>query len=425
MNRNALYVHQLKRLNLLIKRIRNRNQFYTKRLTQAGLINGVESLEQFYERMPFTTKQDLINDHNSNPPYGTTLTYPVHEYNRYHQTSGTTSSPLRWLDTHESWNWVVENWKRVYEAAYVNRNSHIFFAFSFGPFLGFWSAMDAARQMGCLCIPGGGMSSEARVQSLIANRVEVLCCTPTYALRLADIANQMNVSDQLNISKVIVAGEPGGSIPSIRNRIENAWGENTRVFDHHGMTEIGPVSYECEEKPYVLHIIEWSYIAEVIHPDTFEPVSEGETGELVLTTLGRDASPILRYRTGDMVNPSWKGKPEFASDDIALVGGLIGRIDDMVIVRGVNVYPSMVDSVVRSIPSIAEYRVVVQSQHELTELEIEIELHRGSNIDSVANQLETEFRNAINLRVPITVVEPNSLPRFDMKAKRWIRIENE
>jgi phenylacetate-CoA ligase len=422
MERETRQRQQLLQLNRLLNQLNGHNSFYTRKLRMAGLCDGVDSLETFMRRMPFTTKQELIDDQQMHSPYGSNLTYPVEAYCRFHQTSGTTTAPMRWLDTRESWAWVVSNWVHIFRAAGVTSESRILFAFSFGPFLGFWSAHDAAQKMGCLCIAGGGMSSEARLQVLLDNQIDVMCCTPTYALRLADVARSQNFSlDACSLKKIIVAGEPGGSIPAIRNRIETAWGNGCRVFDHHGMTEVGPVSYECVDVPGVLHVNESAYLAEVLDAETLQPVGEGEVGELVLTTLGREASPLLRYRTGDMVKPSWKGKPEFASDDVALVGGLIGRYDDMMVIRGVNVFPSMVDAVIRSQNDIHEYRVNLVTKDSMVEMTIEIEVAEAAKQSEVVYDLETALCKSLHLRVPVMAVSEEALPRFEMKARRWIK----
>src|SRR5580700_4703139 len=252
--------------------------------------------------LPFTRKQELIDDQIAHPPYGSNLTYPLSRYTRFCQTSATTTgTPMRWLDTPENWDWMIGNWLRVYQSASVTAGDRIFFAFSFGPFAGFWIGFDAAVRLGCLAIPGGGMRSAARLRAILENSATVLCCTPTYAIRLAEVAAEENIDLAASrIRAVIVAGEPGGSVPATRAQISRLW-RGARVVDHHGMTEVGPVSYGCPARPDVLHVIADSYIAEIIDPLTLQPVPRGVTGELVLTNLGRLGSPLIRYRTGDIV----------------------------------------------------------------------------------------------------------------------------
>lgn len=422
--RLAIQQEQLEKLNHLIQALHGENRFYTSRLRAAGLERGVESLEEYFERMPFTTKQEIVEDQVDHPPHGTNLTFPLERYTRFNQTSGTTGAPLRWLDTPESWSWMVGNWERVFEAAGVNSSDHVFFAFSFGPFLGFWTSFDAALRRGCLALPGGGMSTGGRLRTLLDNQATVVCCTPTYAIRMGETARSegIHLADG-KVRALIVAGEPGGSIPSTRKRIEELW-PGSRVFDHHGMTEVGPVSFESPTHPGVLHVIESSFIAEVLHPETLSPVEPGGIGELVLTNLGRVGSPLLRYRTGDIVNPVWDGERVFRRPELALVGGILGRVDDMVIVRGVNVSPAALEDVIHSRGDVAEYRVEISTLRGLTEMRVVIEPD-GESIPGhdLRREIETALRTAFSLRIPVQVVPPGSLPRFEMKAQRWVRVE--
>jgi phenylacetate-CoA ligase len=351
--------------------------------------------------VPFTTKAELAADFAAHPPYGSNLTFPRSAYTRFCQTSGTTGKPLAILDTAESWDWMLANWARIYREAGVLPGQCIYFAFSFGPFLGFWTAFEAAAKYGALCIPGGGLSSAARLRAIAAHRPDVLCCTPTYALHLAEVAKQEGIT--AHVGRIIVAGEPGGSIASVRGRISAAW-NGAEVLDHYGMTEVGPVAFQKTGEPGALHIIEESYFAEVIDPQTLAPVADGGVGELVLTPLGRTAWPLLRYRTGDLV----------CRRGAMLEGGIIGRADDMVVVRGVNIYPSAVDAVVRSVLEIVEYRVTVTKRSEMTELSVEVE----TPDDTAASRLERALTDAFTLRIPVSRVA--ELPRFELKAKRWV-----
>jgi phenylacetate-CoA ligase len=264
----------------------------------------------------------------------------VERYVRCHQTSGTTTIPIRWLDTRESWDHIVENWLEIFAAAEVTGEDRFFFAFSFGPFLGFWSALDAVLRFGCFCFAGGSMTTLARLQAILDNRISVLCCTPTYAQHLGEVAREKGIDlAKSPLRLIIVAGESGGSIAATRKRIESSW-PKAKVFDHHGMTEVGPVSYQCPAQPGTLHVLETAYLAEVIDPASGREVQPGEAGELVLTTLDRIGSPLLRYRTGDLVKPHERVRCSCGRWDMALEGGILGRTDDMVVVRGVNVYPS-------------------------------------------------------------------------------------
>ena len=399
----------LDKLRALLATIAPANRFHAPRLALAGVDERIASLAEFSARHPFTTKAELVADQTAHPPYGTNFTHPLARYTHFCQTSGTTARPLVVLDTAESWAWMLGNWARIYRAGGVCEGDRIYFAFSFGPFLGFWTAFEAAARCGFLCIPGGGLGSAARLRAMIQHEANVLCCTPTYALHLAEVAAQEGIDlATAKVRKIFVAGEPGGSVASVRERISQSW-NGAQVLDHYGMTEVGPVAFQNDGEDSVLHIIEDSYFAEIVDPQTGAAVPAGQIGELVLTTLGRDACPLLRYRTGDLVQriPDARG--------FALAGGIIGRADDMVVVRGVNIYPSAVDAVVRAIPEIAEYRVAVQAQGALVEIALDIE-----TTDAAAPaKLEQALTAAFSLRIPARRVA--DLPRFELKAQRWIR----
>ncbi len=395
----------LSALRGLLVDLRDKNPFYMPRLRDVSPPMP-SSLADFASRYPLTSKAELVADAMAHPPYGTNRSEPLARFTRCHQTSGTTGQPLRWLDTPESWAAMTEDWWEVLRQAGLVPPDRVLFAFSFGPFLGFWLAFEAALKLGALCIPGGGMSSAQRVRVAEENSVTVLCCTPTYALHLGKAADEAGW-DKSSVRLLIVAGEPGGSIPSVRTRLTKAW-PMARVFDHHGMTEAGPVTYEDPRQPGHLVILERSFLAECIDPVSLQPVAEGRQGELVLTTLRRRASPLLRYRTGDLV------QMRRSASGLVLEGGILGRVDDMVVVRGVNVYPSAVEAVVREFPEVEEFQVTLDRTGILAEVDMEVEAS-----PSVAAALEARLLRDMGLRIPVRPAEPGTLPRFELKARRW------
>lgn len=408
---DALAAHQLAALRSLLRETVASNSFYGRKLAGVGCAAEPSSLADFSARFPFTTKAELVADQAAHPPYGSNLTYPLARYTRCHQTSGTTGSPLRWLDTAESWSRLTDDWVEVFRAAGVTASDRMLFAFSFGPFLGFWLAFEAGQRLGALCFAGGGMSSGVRLRLLLENECTVLCCTPTYALHLAEVAQREEFPwDRCRVRTLVVAGEPGGSQPSVRRRLAEAW-RGARIFDHHGMTETGPVTHEDPAAPGNLRILTQSFLAEIVAPESGTAVEPGTEGELVLTTLRRWGSPLIRYRTGDLV----RGAPE-PGPVRTLVGGILGRVDDMVIVRGVNVYPSAVDQLIREFADIAEYRVTYDTTDAMAELSVEVEASAAT-----AAALSHRLHDALALRVPVTGVERGSLPRFELKARRWRR----
>lgn len=405
----SVQLEQWRSLQLILAEVSERNPFQRRRFKQIG--GCPESLEDFVGRVPLSFKRELSEDQLAAAPYGSNLTYPVERYVHFCQTSGTTAKPLAVLDTVESWEWLLDNWQKGYALAGVTPGMSAYFAFSFGPFLGFWTAFEAGKRMGLRCLPGGGLSSVARLQALLHYRTEVLCCTPTYALHLAEVARNEGLSlEHAAVRKILVAGEPGGSLSAVRKQLTAAW-PGAEVIDHYGMTEVGPVAFAAQGEPEALRVLEDRYFAEILDPNTGQAVADNELGELVLTPLGRAAWPLFRYRTGDLVRPRRR------NGNLELVGGILGRTDDMVIVRGVNLYPSAVEQVVRSLSQIVEYRVRVERPGAMAQVSVEIETASGTQ---GAADLEKAFEKAFSLRIPVREVGSGTLPRFELKARRWV-----
>src|SRR5438552_7091788 len=408
-SRSLIEEHQLARLQIGLSRVLPHNRFYEEKLLLDRTSISLRSLEDL-TCFPFTTKQELVADQELHPLFGTNLTYPMNEYIRLHQTSGTTGRPLKTLDTQESWDWWADCWMSVYQAAGVTRDDIVFLAFSFGPFIGFWSAYEGAKRLGALTVPGGGMDSLQRLRAIQEIDATVLVCTPSYALHLAEVAQEHGLDMRLsNVRITIHAGEPGASIPATRERIQSTW--NAQVYDHAGMTEMGAFGFACAEQQG-LHVNESEFIAEILDSNTNQPVHEGQIGELILTNLGRWGSPAIRYRTGDLVR---HGGYSCACGRtfLHLPGGVLGRVDDMLIVRGVNVYPSALADVLHRFPQVTEYRVIVTREGSMDEIGLQVECP-----DGLVSVIQQELHFALNLRIPLERVELGSLPRFELQATR-------
>lgn len=418
LERPALEQLQAERLRALLDVLPG-NAFYRRKFADAGLdVATVRTLADL-ARLPFTTKDELLASQDAYPPYGENLTYPRPRYCRLHQTSGTAGKPLRWLDTSESWSWLLGCWDTVFDMVGIRPDDRLFFPFSFGPFLGFWTAFAAATRRGLLCLPGGGMSSVARLRFLLENAATVVLCTPTYALHLAEVARAEGVDLSVSgVRSLIVAGEPGGSIPTTRARIEAAW--NARVFDHSGLTEVGPVAIECRENPAGLHILEDRYLAEVIDWTSGRPATPGNLGELILTNLGRWGSPVIRYRTGDLVCVDPRSCP-CGRTFVRLEGGIRGRTDDMIHLRGNNFHPSALEAVIRRFPEVVEYRVEVSEAEALAALRVEVEPVAAGGGPELAERVSRAIRDELLFRAEVLAVAPGSLPRFEMKARRIVK----
>ena len=387
------------------------NRFYAEKLADVRL--PLESLDQLDE-LPFTFKDELqesSTDSLNEGDYAANLTYPLDHYVHYHRTSGTRGRPLVVLDTLDDWNWWIDVWQFVLDVAELGPHDRALMAFSFGPFIGFWTAYDAVAARGCLVIPTGGLSSTARLDMARTSKASVMFCTPSYALHLAEVAaeHQIEVAS-LDVRRIVVAGEPGGSVPAIRSRIERAW--NAQVVDHSGASEVGPWGYSALDGSG-LHVVETEFLAEFLSVETGQAAADGELAELVLTTLGRYGSPVIRYRTGDLVRPTWNA--DGGNRFVLLPGGVLGRTDDMMIIRGVNIFPGSVEQIIHGFPEIVEYRMTAHTVKEMDALTIEIE----DRLDAPLRVAE-ELRLRLGLRVAVKAVPLGTLPRFEGKGKRFV-----
>lgn len=428
-DRSQLQAYQLQRLNALLARVLPENAFYRERYGRERIV--LHSLEALSE-LPCMSKSDWIGAEPSG--IAAHHTYPQAVYSRYHRTSGTRGRPMVLLDTEHDWEWWIATWQYVLDACDITAADRVLMAFSFGPFIGFWSAHDACLHRRCMVIPSGGMSTAARIDLIHASQPTVLFSTPSYAIHLGQEAERRGKSlRDSSVRCVFVAGEPGGSVPSVRATIEALYG--ARVMDHAGATEIGPWGFS-DTAGESLHVIESEFIAEYL-PVGADPslaslqpmagdaprsphIDAAPLMELVLTSLGRTGAPVLRYRTGDLVRPKWHdaafsspGKANGHSNFVRLLGGVVGRVDDMLVVRGVNVFPSSIDAIVREFPSVGEYRLTVQKQGALDELRLEVE-DREHSPDRIAERLLL----MLQLRVEVVDVPAGTLPTSEGKSRR-------
>jgi len=411
LDRGALAEHQLAKINDLLANILPANRFYADKL--ANCPKRLDHLDQLAD-FPLTEKGELIRE-GTDQPTPANLTWPVQQYVRYHQTSGTRGRPLPVYDTAADWQWWIDGWQYVLDAAEISSKDRALLAFSFGPFIGFWSAHDALIERGAMSIPGGGMNSLARLDLINRIGATALFCTPTYALHLVEVAeeNKINLA-HFEVSKIVVAGEPGGSVPATRERIEDAW--NARVTDHSGASEVGPWGVGNQEQTG-LHVLESEFIAEFLAVETGEPASEGELSHLILTALGRHGMPIIRYRTGDLVKPTWsqEGRNRF----VLLEGGVLGRADDMMVVRGVNIFPSSIEQILHSFPEVVEFRLTARKKGEMDEIVVEVEDHMQD-----PPRIAKELHLRLGLKVEVRLAPAMSLPRFEGKGTRFIDLRS-
>jgi phenylacetate-CoA ligase len=418
---------KLARLRGLLRTILPHNRFYEAKLGSAIAAHPLRSLDDL-AAWPCTTKEELVAAATDGRPGN--LTWSPDRYVRFHQTSGTHGRPLQAWDTASDWRWWMDCWRVVLDRGGVGPGDRVLVASSFGPYAGFWSGFDAVVGAGALAMPAGGLSSLARLELARRTAATVLVATPSYALHLAEVGLDAAIDTaRLPVRLVIVAGEPGGSMPAVRRRLAEAWG--AAVLDHAGATEVGPWGVGelhaagSGDRHHAdgaglpgLHVIEARFHPEFLDPGTGGPVTSGGLAELVLTTLGRAGAPVIRYRTGDLVRPVWPDDEAIAAGAcpwVRLDGGVLGRADDMLVIRGVNIFPGAVDDIVRGFPEVIEYRVTVATRESLDTMSLEIEDRLGD-----PSRVAREFQVRLGLKVDVEAVPIGSLPRFEGKGRRVV-----
>jgi phenylacetate-CoA ligase len=382
-------------------------------------IRGIDDIE----RLPFTTRDAWMECQAQTPPFGDMLARPEDSAIRYHTTSGTTGRvPLRVLDGRADWKWIAECWCYGFHAFGVRPSDRVFFAFSYGTFIGFWGAHYGCEKIGCLVLPSGNMTTPQRVGLIQDMRATVVCATPTYALRLAQEARDLSIDLPGGpVKRLILSGEPAGSIPATKRMIEEQWG--AKAADTAGMTEIGTIMmFECERQPGGAHVIEDHFIEEVIDPVTDRPVGYGERGERVVTSFGRGMIPLVRYRTRDLVVKVPHTRCSCGRTFDIYEGGILGRVDDMLLVRGTNVYPRAVEAIVREYPAVDEFQIYLHTAEGIRdEIVIRCEVRRGheEEWDAICRRLSKDLAGATEgLAFGVERVAAGTLPRFELKAKR-------
>jgi phenylacetate-CoA ligase len=401
-------VDQDGRLAELLELVLDRNPFQRGRVEGLGLSDP----PSLTELRPLT-KRDLVADQERHPPFGSNLTYPLERYTQLFQTSGTTAHPLRVLETAEDWSWWRARFAKTMSVAGLDSGERVALAFSFGPHVQFWAAKEGLQDMGAMGISLGGMGSVQRLQTIAEVEATTLWCTPTYALHLLEVAVEQRLESALeSIGRVLCTGEPGGSLPGVRSRIEQGFG--AVCIDHAGLTEAGPFGDPCPDG-HGLHVDEREFVCEILD-ENLEPTPQGERGELVITPLGLTGFPALRYRTGDSVIATNEQCPA-GHEGRWLPGGIVGRTDDMVVVRGMNVYPSAIEEAVRQFSSTGEFRITFYTERSgMDEVKLEVELTEGTD----ARRLQDSMRQQLGLRVRVVPIAPGVLPRQTGKSRRVV-----
>jgi phenylacetate-CoA ligase len=420
--REELEALQLRKLRDVVAWTLERAPWQGDRLRTAGVTpESLRSLDDL-RRIPFLTREEWMESQSARPPFGDVLALPPEAAMRYHTTSGTSGSrPLAVLDSPKDWEWITEMWCYALWGFGVRPADSVFFAFSYGTFVGFWGAHYAAEKLGCLVLPGGNQTTEGRVRMIDTVGATVVCSTPTYALRMAQEAEALGIDLRSGpVRRLILSGEPAGSIPATKRLIEEAWG--AKAADTAGMTEVGTIiMFECEHQPGGAHIIEDHYLEEVVDPVTDEPVPHGQEGERVVTSFGRGFIPVLRYRTRDLVLRAPSTACGCGRTFDLYDGGIRGRVDDMKVVRGTNVYPRAIEGIVRGWSTVEEFQIRLFTEGGIRdEIEVLVEFtpEAPGREGALAEMTRRLCEAHEGLRIEVREAEPGSLPRFELKAKR-------
>lgn len=426
MPREELRQLQLVKLRRMCEWAHARAPFHRRRFEAAGFHpDQIKSLDDL-RRLPMMTRDEWVASQTKKPLWGDLIAATPRNAIRYHLTSGSTGrQPLRALDSARDWEWISEMWCYGAWGFGVRPDDVVYFAFGYGSFIGFWGAHYGCEKIGALVVPGGAQTTERRIEQIVELGVTTIFSTPTYALRLWQEAVAMGVDPAASkVDKVIVSGEPAGSIPAMKRQLERGWG--AKCGDTAGMTEIGTIfAFECAEQPGGTHIIEDHMYEEVINPASGEPVKYGELGERVVTSFGRGLMPLIRYRSGDIVMRVPHSNCRCGRTTDIYEGGIRGRFDDMKLIRGTNVYPRAVESIVREHDSIDEFQIYVwhDENNIRDEITVRLELKPASQIGwpELSERLRKDLSGAHEgLRFNLELMPAGSLPRYELKARRLV-----
>ena len=397
--------------------------FYREKLDDAGIDPASIETMADVRAVPKTEKGELRGAQGGEPfPYGDLLAVDPTEVTEYHQTSGTTGQPVRQADSWADWEWWNDCWASVLWAQGIRPDDRVFFPFSYNVFVAFWAAHYACERIGAEVVPGGNLSSAQRVRKMEELDVTAFMSTPTYVLRLAEVAREEGIDPaDTAVETIVCAGEPGASVPGTKERMEALW--DADVYDHAGATETGAWGYSCRGDSVGLHANEARFLVEVLDADG-EPVEPGETGELVVTPLDRAAQPYIRFRLRDEVTLGGADACDCGRTFRFFEGGVLGRTDELTKVNGVLFSPTAVEDVIRRTDVVSdEYRVVI-SDHESKDLDVvTVTAERTPDADAddgtIVEALREALKDTTNLTCRIELTDYERLDRFQLKADRF------
>jgi phenylacetate-CoA ligase len=424
MPRPELEQHQLGKLRDQLDHVYERSPFYRRKLRDAGIrAEDIRTMEDV-RRIPFTEKMELKQSQAAHPPWGDFACIRPQEAVRVFQTSGTTGTPIRIMLNGKDWHENFYEQFMHFRCGFgLTEKDTLFVPFNYGLYIAWWGFQSAMEKAGLTIIPGGGLSSKARLQAMLDWGATAICGTPSYLLYLAEMARKNNIDLAASpIRKLVAAGEPGASILATKKALESQWG--AECFDDIGSTEISNFGYECV-KHQGTHVAEDLFLAEVLDTTTLEPLEDGQVGELVLTNLTCESMPLIRYRTMDLVRFN-RETCECGRTNLRLDGGIVGRADDMFHFAGVNIFPSQIQGLLHEVDEFSqEYQLIVPKMGSGKHLKIRVEpAHEHVTRDQMRGATEY-LVESIKYRITVTpeveVVEIGSLPRVEGKARRIVR----
>ena len=415
--REVLHWIQSRRLVKMVENCYNNVPLYKKRFDEMGLLPGdIKSIDDIH-KLPFTYKTDL----RDNYPFGM-IAVPKEQLVRIHASSGTTGKQTVVGYTKNDIDVWAKGAARALVAAYATKSDYIHVSYGYGLFTGGLGLHYGAEMLGATAIPVSSGNTKRQVDILRDYGSDFLCCTPSYAMYIGETVRDMGIDPKtLKLRGGIFGAEAWSE--NMRREIEKIL--DIKAYDIYGLSEIaGPgVSFECKEQTG-MHINEDFFYPEIIDPETGEQLPDGEYGELVFTCIGKEALPLLRYRTRDICKLSHK--PCSCGRTLVKMSKTRGRTDDMLIIRGINVFPSQVEHVLLSLNMEPNYQIIVDRKNNLDTMEVQVEMSdqmfsdKVRNLEDVEHNIAAALQSTLNIAAKIRLVEPKSLPRSEGKAKRVI-----
>lgn len=374
------------------------------------------------KKIPIVNKQFFVEKENK-LVYGRSLAVNPDEVVYFHQTSGTTSQPLRQPDTLEDWVWWGECWSTVLWAQGIRQRDRVLFPFNYSTFIGFWGAHYACEKIGAEIISTGSMSTKERIEKIFELNATVIITTPTYAFRMLEVAREQMNLDLLNSSvrRIICAGEPGALIPSTKKELETRWG--CQVFDHIGATEVGAWGFECLDRPGGIHINETMFLVELLELESDNRINEpGKFGRLVITAFHRKGRPVIRFDTRDIA--CWdENKCKCGRTFRLLKGGIQGRADHLLKVRGTFVTPAIIENIIHEDHHLSnEYQLLI-GEKKRDSLSLVVEINPGvpeSKWKEIIKKLAERIHSETHLRFDINLKRFGEISRGNFKSQRII-----